>query len=45
MAALRPDSTVCISGRTGEGLTGLLSLVQTKLASGMVPVEVGGVSV
>ena len=40
VAASRPDPTVCISGRSGEGLPGLLSLIASKLSSGLREIEV-----
>ena len=40
IAAIRPDPTICISGRSGEGLPELLSLIASKLSAGLEEVEV-----
>ncbi|KAG1653172.1 hypothetical protein FOA52_008526 [Chlamydomonas sp. UWO 241] len=40
VAARRPDTTLCISGATGEGLPELLALVQTTLNTSLTEVEV-----
>ena len=40
IAAIRPDPTICISGKSGEGLPELLSLIASKLSAGLEVVEV-----